>query len=93
MIRGTTPTFILKLKNKDGTPSTIDLGEANNVYFTIAQGGKSITKTSEDIDIDGNIDVQYISEPIHVYKSSRIKGNRKVWYKLARQYARRNQNR
>lgn len=54
MIRGTTPTFILKLKNKDGTPSTIDLSEANNVYFTIAQGGKSITKTSEDIDIDGN---------------------------------------
>ena len=46
-----------------------------------------------NIDIDGNIDVQYISEPIHVYKSSRIKGNRKVWYKLARQYARRNQNR
>ena len=54
MIRGTTPTFILKLKNKDGTPSTINLAEANNVYFTIAQGGKTITKTSEDIDIDGN---------------------------------------
>lgn len=54
MIRGTTPTFILKLKNKDGTPSSIDLSEANNVYFTIAQGGKTITKTSEDIDIDGN---------------------------------------
>ena len=44
MIRGTTPTFILKLKNKDGTPSTIDLSEANSVYFTIAQGGKTITK-------------------------------------------------
>lgn len=54
MIRGTTPTFILKLKNKDGTPSSINLSEANNVYFTIAQGGKTITKTSEDIDIDGN---------------------------------------
>lgn len=54
MIRGTTPTFILKLKNKDGTPSTINLAEANSVYFTIAQGGKTITKTSEDIDIDGN---------------------------------------
>ena len=54
MVRGTTPTFILKLKNKDGTPSEINLAEANNVYFTIAQGGKTITKTTEDIDIDGN---------------------------------------
>lgn len=54
MIRGTTPTFILKLKNKDGTPSDINLSEANNVYFTIAQGGKTLTKTSEDIDIVDN---------------------------------------
>lgn len=46
-----------------------------------------------DVDVDGNIDVEYISEPIYVYKSSRIKGNKKVWYKLARQYAKRNQNR
>lgn len=46
-----------------------------------------------DIDIDGNIDAKYISEPIHVYKSARIKRNRKIWYKLARQYAKRNQNR
>ena len=46
-----------------------------------------------NIDIDGNIDVEYISEPIYVYKSARIKRNKKVWYKLARQYAKRNQNR
>ncbi len=46
-----------------------------------------------NIDIGGNIDVEYISEPIYVYKSARIKRNKKVWYKLARQYAKRNQNR
>ena len=46
-----------------------------------------------NIDIDGNIDAEYISEPIYLYKNARIKRNRKVWYKLARQYAKRNQNR
>ena len=55
MIRGTTPTFTLKLKNKDGTPSEIDLNEANNIYFTISQNGRSIIKTGTDIEIeDGN---------------------------------------
>lgn len=62
MIRGTTPTFVLKLKNKDGTPSTINLNEASNVYFTIAQGGKSITKTQEDLVIDGNTVSVYLTQ-------------------------------
>ena len=51
MIRGTTPTFTLKLKNKDGTPCEIDLTEANNIYFTISQGAKTITKSGEDLEL------------------------------------------
>lgn len=46
MIRGTTPTFQLILKDE-----TIDLTEALNVYATFKQGSKVITKTGEDIDV------------------------------------------
>lgn len=55
MIRGTTPTFTLKLKNKDGTPCEIDLREASNIYFTVSQGSTSITKKAgEDLElVDG----------------------------------------
>ena len=63
MIRGTTPTFILKLKNKDGTPSEVNLNEANNIYFTISQGQKSITKTGNDLEIEnGNTVLVFLSQ-------------------------------
>lgn len=47
MIRGTTPTFTLKLKED----SNINLLDASNVYFTVAQGANEITKTGADLEI------------------------------------------
>lgn len=38
MVQATTPTFVLTL------PSTIDLGDADHVVFTIEQDGYSVTK-------------------------------------------------
>lgn len=46
MIRGTTPTFTFTIKD-----DTVDLTEAQNVYVTIRQGSKEITKTGEDIEV------------------------------------------
>lgn len=55
MIRGTTPTFELKI-----TDSTVDLTEATNVYATFAQWGKTITKTGNDIDVTAQqVDVYF----------------------------------
>jgi hypothetical protein len=48
MVQATTPTFVLTL------PDTVDLSEAENVYFTIRQGHVFMTKTGEDITVDGN---------------------------------------
>jgi hypothetical protein len=48
MIKGTTPTFIFTLRNKE-----IDLGEADNVYVTFAQSNKIIEKTGEFLEVDG----------------------------------------
>lgn len=63
MIRGTTPTFTLKLKNKDGTPSEINLNEANNINFTISQGQKLIVKSGEDIEIEnGNTVLVFLTQ-------------------------------
>ena len=63
MIRGTTPTFTLKLKNKDGTPSEINLNEANNIQFTISQGQKLIVKSGEDIEIEnGNTVLVFLTQ-------------------------------
>ena len=45
------------------------------------------------IDLGGSLVIQNTVEPISMYKSIRIRTNKKVWYKLARQYAKRNQNR
>lgn len=47
MIRGTTPTFTFTIKNQD-----IDLGAAQNVYVTLAQGSKLIEKTGTDLEIE-----------------------------------------
>lgn len=46
MIRATTPTFTFTIKSE-----TLDLSEANNIYVTLAQGGRTITKTGEDIEL------------------------------------------
>lgn len=60
MVRGTTPTMTVKLKED----SHIDLTQARNVYFTIAQGHNVITKTGEDIDIqeDGLTVLVYLTQ-------------------------------
>lgn len=47
MIRGTTPTFTMRIKDQ----YEIDLNEAKNIYFTVAQGANTITKTGDDIEI------------------------------------------
>lgn len=46
MIRGTTPTFELKINDE-----TVDLTGADNVYVTFATNGWSITKTGADLDV------------------------------------------
>lgn len=46
MIRATTPTFTFTIKS-----DTLDLSEANNIYVTLAQGGRTVTKTGEDIEL------------------------------------------
>ena len=46
MIRGTTPTFTFTIVNE-----TVDLTEAENVYVTIRQGSKEITKTGESLEV------------------------------------------
>lgn len=57
MIRGTTPTFQLKLVGEE-----VDLTQANNVYATFKQEQVDITKTGEDIEVSSNqVDV-YLSQ-------------------------------
>lgn len=46
MIRATTPTFTFTVKS-----TTLDLSEADNIYVTLAQGQREITKTGEDIEL------------------------------------------
>lgn len=55
MVQATTPTFILTL------PESVDLSEAQNIYFTLKQDKKEIVKT--DLSIDGqNISVYLTQE-------------------------------
>ena len=57
MIRGTTPTFTLILRED----SNVNLQEANNIYFTVSQGAKEITKTGADLEIaDGPVYVSIV---------------------------------
>jgi hypothetical protein len=57
MIRGTTPTFQLKINDE-----TVDLTNSDNVYVTFAYMGWSLTKTGEDIDVSAQqVDV-YLSQ-------------------------------
>lgn len=58
MIRGTTPTFKLSVKD-----TTVDLTEAQNIYATFKQKcGVSITKTGNDVEVaEHEVDV-YLSQ-------------------------------
>lgn len=63
MIRGTTPTFTLKLRSINDQPCQVDLNEADNIYFTISQGCKTITKSGEDLELaDGQTVLVYLSQ-------------------------------
>lgn len=56
MIQFTTPTFILTL------PNTVDLSEAQNLYFSLVQGKTEIIKTGSDLVIDGQTVSVYLSQ-------------------------------
>lgn len=48
MIRGTTPDIKIVIRN----PGELDLAQAEEVYVTIRQGGKSVTKTGEEVAVE-----------------------------------------
>ena len=48
MIRGTTPTFTFTIRSEN-----VDLNEARNVYVTITQSTKAITKDSSELAVNG----------------------------------------
>lgn len=57
MVRGTTPTFVLEIDDKN-----IDLTQVDNVYATFKQGTCVMTKTGQDIEVSENeVDV-YLSQ-------------------------------
>ncbi len=48
MIRATTPTFIFTIKSE-----TLDLSQAESIYVTFSQGSRSLTKSDDDVSLDG----------------------------------------
>lgn len=65
MIRGTTPTFQLKLAD-----DTVDLTQANNVYATFKQESNTITKTGADIEVTANqVDVYFTQSETLSFKA------------------------
>lgn len=66
MIRGTTPTFILKLKD-----ASVDLTKAANVYVSFSQGNIKIIKSGDDLTVSPlEVDV-YLTQA----ESLRFNGN------------------
>lgn len=57
MIRATTPTLELVLEDE-----RIDLGVANDVYVTLRQGPKKLTKSGNALAIDGNVVSVWLSQ-------------------------------
>ena len=56
MVQATTPTFVLTL------PDTVDLSQASNVYFTLQQNNTILTKSTDDLTIDGQQVSVYLSQ-------------------------------
>lgn len=67
MIRGTTPTFTFRLKDK-----TIDLGEALTVIATIKQSGKRFDISGERLTIDGGTISFWLTQEESLKLSERI---------------------
>lgn len=57
MVRGTTPTFTLTVGD-----NTVNLETASAVYVTVKQRNKTITKTDDALDVDGNVVSCYLTE-------------------------------
>ena len=58
MIRGTTPTFKLRLKD-----TSIDLTKADNIYVSFSQKSVRLMKSGEDLEVNGNeVDVYLTQE-------------------------------
>lgn len=57
MTRGTTPTYTFELEDE-----SIDLSDAEEVYVTISQGRKKLTKSGGDVTVDGNTASIYLSQ-------------------------------
>ena len=57
MIRGTNPTLTLTVG-----PDTLDLEQADAVYVTIKRGATTVTKSGEDISVDGNVVSCWLTE-------------------------------
>jgi hypothetical protein len=75
MIRGTTPTFICKLCEE----ANIDFNQANHIYFTIAQAGKIITKTDDDLEVT---DAHTLSVFLSQEESLQLRDNQMVEIQL-----------
>lgn len=56
MTQATTPTFILTL------PNSVDLSQAENVYFTLRQNNVSIQKSTNDLMIEGQTVSVFLSQ-------------------------------
>lgn len=68
MIRGTTPTFKLKISDEN-----VDLTQVTNVYATFSQAGKVITKTGDDLEVLANeVDVYLSQEETLSFKFSTL---------------------
>lgn len=58
MIRGTTPTFKLRLKD-----TSIDLTKADNIYVSFSQKSVRLMKSGEDLEVNENeVDVYLTQE-------------------------------
>lgn len=72
MVRGTTPTITLRIKER----YNVDLNEAINIYFTVSQGHFCVTKTGEDVAIseDGKSAGAYLTQEESMELSDKVPG-------------------
>ena len=60
MVRATTPTFSLRIKDLQGNP--VDLSIASNIYVAIKQGSKTIEFTGDELDYQENIVYVFLTQ-------------------------------
>lgn len=74
MIQATTPTFVLTLP-----ANTVDLTEADHVYFTIEQGSVVIDKADSDLEVAARVVSVYLTQAetlrLNFYSEARIQLN------------------